>query len=141
MRLDSNIESNYRPIANLCSASKNFEKLILRQINEIAEENKVDITNTRQHGYKKNKVTLTLGLELQSIIARALDEKNHVLMASLDLSAAFDVVNRELLFKQMQVMGIPNNIRALLEDWLIDRVSYVELNGTSVFCCYVCVDM
>ena len=45
---------NYRPIANLCSASKIFEKLILRRINEIAEENKVDITNTRQHGYKKN---------------------------------------------------------------------------------------
>ena len=35
---------NYRPIANLCSASKIFEKLILRRINEIAEENKVDIT-------------------------------------------------------------------------------------------------
>ena len=44
---------NYRPIANLCSASKIFEKLILKRITEIAEENNVDITNTRQHGYKK----------------------------------------------------------------------------------------
>ena len=36
----------------------------------------------------ENKGTLTLGLELQSIISRGLDENNHVLMASLDLSAA-----------------------------------------------------
>ena len=44
---------NYRPIANLCSASKFFEKLILKRITEIADDNNVDITNTRQHGYKK----------------------------------------------------------------------------------------
>ena len=30
----SSIE-NYRPVANLCCASKNFEKLILKRINEL----------------------------------------------------------------------------------------------------------
>ena len=38
------------------------------------------------------KGTLTLGLELQSIISRALDENNHVLMASLDLSSAYNSI-------------------------------------------------
>ena len=51
----------------------------------------------QQHGYKKNKGTLTLGLQLQSLTARALDDSNYVLMASLDLSAAFDVVNKKRL--------------------------------------------
>ena len=41
---------------------------------------------------KKNRSTTTLGLKLQSLIARALDEINYVLMASVDLSPAFDVV-------------------------------------------------
>ena len=44
---------------------------------------------------------LTLGLELQSIISRALDENNHVLMASLDLSTAFNVVNTAMLMHIM----------------------------------------
>ena len=37
----------------------------------IHDVNHVDITNSRQHGYKKNKGTWTLGLEPQSIISRA----------------------------------------------------------------------
>ena len=79
-----NIE-NYRPIANLCSTSKIFEKLILKRILEIQEENNVDITGKSQHGFKKGKGTLTLGIQLQTIIARALDRGEFVLMASLDL--------------------------------------------------------
>ena len=43
------------------------------------------------------KSTTTLGLRLQSLIARALDENNYVLMASVDLGSAFDVVNIKLL--------------------------------------------
>ena len=38
-----NIE-NYRPMANLCSTSKIFERLILNRILEIEFENKTDIT-------------------------------------------------------------------------------------------------
>jgi hypothetical protein len=50
-----------------------------------------------RHGFKKGKSTLTLGLKIQSLIARALDDDKFVLMASLDLSAAFDVVNTQML--------------------------------------------
>ena len=35
---------NYRPIANLCSASKVFEKLILNQIAYLDATNKLDLT-------------------------------------------------------------------------------------------------
>ena len=68
---------NYRPISNLCSTSKIFEKLILKRILEIQESNNVDITGKNQHGFKKNRSTLTLGIQLQSLIARALDESNY----------------------------------------------------------------
>ena len=35
---------NYRPIANLCSNSKIFEKLILKQIHYLESINKLDLT-------------------------------------------------------------------------------------------------
>ena len=41
--------SNYRPVANLCSSSKIFERLILNRINEIESEEEVDLTGIDQH--------------------------------------------------------------------------------------------
>ena len=87
---------NYHPIANLCSGSKVFEKLILKQIHYLESTNKLDLTGKQQHGFKKHKSTTNAGKILQSIIAQAADDNCFVLMASLDLSAAFNLVNVEL---------------------------------------------
>jgi hypothetical protein len=57
-----NVE-NYRPIANLWSASKVFEKLILKRIMEIQLANECDITGINQHGFKQNRSTSTLAIE------------------------------------------------------------------------------
>jgi hypothetical protein len=48
-----NLIENYRPIANLCSASKIFEKLILKQFNYLESKNSLDLTGKQQHGFKK----------------------------------------------------------------------------------------
>ena len=45
--------SNYRPISNLCSTSKIFEKLILRRLISLQELNGIDLTGKQQHGFKK----------------------------------------------------------------------------------------
>ena len=101
---------NYRPIANLCSGSKVFEKLILKQIHYLENKNLLDLTGKQQHGFKKQKSTATAGKLLQSIISRAADDNCFVLMASLDLSAAFDLVNVGLLIKWLRIMGFPGDL-------------------------------
>ena len=124
--LKSDIE-NYRPIANLCSTSKLFEKLILKRMLAIEKLNGTDITGKEQHGFKRNKSTSTLSLQLQSLIARALDEDKYAFMASIDLSAAFDVVNIDLLLQRLRIVGLPVDVVALIEIWLRDRFFYVEI--------------
>ena len=126
---EKNKMENYRPIANLCSASKFFEKLILKRINEIQDQNQQDITRPGQHGFKRNRSTLTLSLELQSMIARALDNDEFVLVASLDLSSAFDVVNINLLLKRMRIIGLPPDVVDLVKVWLKERCYYVSINS------------
>lgn len=121
--------SNYRPISNLCSASKIFEKLILKRLVELQDTNKVDITGKQQHGFKKNKSTASAGLLLQSIIAKHVDVNELVGMASLDLSAAFDMVNLELLIKRLRIVGIPADVVDLIKIWLEDRCFYVSIDG------------
>jgi exonuclease III len=123
-----NIE-NYRPISNLCSITKVFERLILLRLEEIEKENGIDLTGYEQHGFKKKRSTVTAGLTLQSLIAKEMDMDCYVAMSSLDLSAAFDLVNLDLLMKRLKIMGIPDDLLQLLEVWLRQRSFYVEANG------------
>ena len=52
-------------------------------------------------------------------------------MASLDLSAAFDLVNIELLISWLRVIGLPKDVIRLIRIWLTDRKQYVEVSGIS----------
>ena len=130
---DKNDISNYRPIANLCSTSKIFEKLILKRILELQDSNNVDITGVDQHGFKKGRGTSTLSIQLQSLIARALNEGEFVLVSSLDLSAAFDLVNIDLLIKRLKIIGLPNDVVTLIKEWLSERFFYVDVDGKNSY--------
>ena len=129
----SNVD-NYRPISNLCSLAKIFEKLILLKLEKIADKNNIDLTGTFQHGFKKNHSTITALLSIQNKISNALDNNNYAVMTSLDLSAAFDVVDHNLLIKRLEQMGLPKKIVNLIKAWLLNRFMYVDVNGhCSVF--------
>ena len=125
---------NYRPIANLCAMTKVFEQLIINRIKEIEKLNKIDITGSSQHGFKQGRSTATAGLTIQSILSHALDQNKYALMSSIDLSAAFDVVNVKLLIKRLKIIGLPNDVIELIEIWLSNRLLYVDLDGN---CSYI----
>ena len=122
---------NYRPISNLCAGSKVFERLILTRILKIEEQANCSLTCENQHGFKKERSTTTASAEIQSKVAALMDQDQYVGMASLDLSAAFDVVNVDLLLERLTKMGMPVDITNLLEVWLKNRQSYVEVRN----CC------
>ena len=63
--------------------------------------NGISVRGKQQHGFMKNKSTTTADLLLQSLIACAMDNDCYVAMAGIDLSAAFDVADVELLIKQL----------------------------------------
>ena len=92
------------PVANLCSASKIYEKLILQRIQDIEDEKQVDITSKNQHSFKRGKSTTTASLAIQGPLARALDVGEFAILANLDLSSAFDVVNVNLLYYKSSVL-------------------------------------
>ena len=120
---------NYRPISNLCSTSKIFEKLILKRILDIQTDQGVDLTGNSQHGFKKKRSTTSLSLTIQTIIAHALDDDNLAIMASLDLSSAFDMVNVDLLLKRLKIMVLPEDLVNLIRVWLQNRSYYVSIDG------------
>jgi retron-type reverse transcriptase len=60
-----------------------------------------------------------------------LDEDNFVLLASFDLSAAFDIVNKNLLLKRLKVIGLPGDVIDLIGVWLRERSFYVSFDGSN----------
>ncbi len=104
---------NYRPISNLCASSKIFERLLLSRI-DIEKEARVDIFGKTQHGFRRGRSTVTAAIELQANIAESMDDNCYVAVASLDLSAAFDVINTVLLMKRLEKIGIPGDILKIL---------------------------
>ena len=74
---------------------------------------------------------MNLHIFLQSVISRALNNNHYYVLSSLDLSSAFDIVNRHLLFKRLEIFGLPEDVRLLIENWLEERLFYVECAGSS----------
>ena len=73
--------------------------MILNRILQLESLVNIGLSGKQQYGFKKGKGTETAGLLQKSLIARALDDDCYVAMASLDLSAAFDVVNTKQLIR------------------------------------------
>jgi len=60
-------------IDQLATLSKIYEHVILDRFKWIENEERVDLTGTFQHGFKKNRGTETAGLDLQSKISQITD--------------------------------------------------------------------
>jgi hypothetical protein len=54
-----------------------------------------------------------------------------VLLASLDLSAAFDKVNFTILLKRLRILGLPMDIIDLIKVWLQNRMYYLSVDGVN----------
>lgn len=122
---------NYRPVTNICSLAKIFEKCILVTLNDLQTRIKKDLTGSSQHGFKKGKSTITAASEIKRRIIQGLQTGGYVGVLSLDLSSAFDVVNHELLIKKLNELGIPSNIVTIISSWLKSRTCVVQWNGKS----------
>jgi hypothetical protein len=70
-------------------------------------------------------------VEHQSIIAQALDSDEYVLVARIDLSSAFDIVNIRLLLIRLKRIGLPTDVIELIKLWLETRSYYVKIDGVN----------
>ncbi len=59
-----------------------------------------------------------MSVDIQSRVAALMDQQEYVAMASLDLSAAFDVVNVDLLLARLRKMGLPTDVDEIDKQWI-----------------------
>jgi len=95
--------SNYRPVSNISSLSKVFERCM---IDRLKETNGDILLCEHQHAFRKGSSTVTAGLTIQDYIAGELDNNKIVLAYSADLTAAFDLLRPKLLVKNLLELKI-----------------------------------
>ena len=126
--LDTNVLKNYRPVSNLPFLSKVAERLVLTQIN--AHKATTDKTEFAQSAYKKGHSTETALMLIQNDILKALDSNRCVLMVLLDLSAAFDCLDHNILLSRLQSeFSVTGAALKWFSSYLSNRIMTVDIEG------------
>ena len=124
--------SNYRPISNLNSISKLIERLVLSRLSPIITTSST--FNQLQSAYRKFHSTETCLLKTLSDVYSTIDSGSSALIASLDLSAAFDTIHHNTLQTRLQTMyGLSGNIISWISSYLSDR-SYSVSGSDKISC-------
>ena len=126
--LDSDDYSNYRPVSNLLYIGKVLEAVFVEQLTEYIEGNK--LFSKFQSGFRKHHGVETALVRVTNDIAIALDNSQSVILALYDISAAFDSISHQILFKILESrLGINGMALEWLKNYMASRKQVVGVNG------------
>jgi len=115
---------NYRPISKLCSMDKLFQRIILTELDRRYQ----GLEGSHQHGFRGGHGTATAMLEVQESICTELDLGKKCLLYSVDLSAAFIYLRKNVFYKTLKGI-IDDDLLKILMDFLSDRMFIVECDS------------
>ena len=118
---------NYRPISLLSSISKLFERVAFNQLYDYFTFNSLPYEN--QYGFRKLHSTELAALEFANRLSQEMDAKKIPFSIFLDLSKAFDTIDRHVPFSKLEYYGIGDTALTVLH--LTKRTQYVDCNGIS----------
>jgi len=132
--LDISNISNFRSISNPSFLSKLLERAISRQLTVYLESE--SLLPLFQSAYRANHSTETAVLRVFSDLVAASDAGNISLMALLDLTAAFDTVDHEILIHRLELeFGVTGSALSWIKSYLIGRRQAVRCNDVTAPAC------
>ena len=121
--------SNYRPISLFSSFSKIFEKIVYKRIYSYLL--KFKLLSPNQFGFQCGVSTSHAISAVYDDLSSNADKKYYSCCLFLDLSKAFDTVDRNSLLRKMSdQFGIRGLANKFFESYLSNRFQYVRINNT-----------
>ena len=118
------IHKNYRPVSNLAFVSKLIEQTVIEQLEKHFESN--NLNDEFQSAYRTNHSTETALLHIVNNLLVAMDNRQAVCMVMLDLSAAFDTIDHNIIVERLSnTQGIGPRVAIWFDSYL--RVERKEL--------------
>lgn len=116
---------NYRPINLSNSFSKIFEIAMATRL--IKYFNDCDLFSPTQHGYLGGRSAQTATFQLTTNILKFLEENKLVAGLFIDLSKAFDCINRDYMIKKLEQYGIVGSALSWFASYLSNRWQCVKI--------------
>ena len=117
---------NYRPVAILSPLGKILEKIAYEQIYNYFSNNKIFHENLQ--GYRQNRSTQTALLQMYDRWVRAAHAGRVSGVVLLDLSAAFDLVDHQLLLNKLGIYGVDRDFCLWISSYLSGRQQSVWID-------------
>ena len=118
---------NYRPVALLPIFSKVLEKVVFLQIVEYLEKN--DLFHPAHNGFRSSHNTCTALLKMYDTWVNAFENNEISAVVLLDMSAAFDVVSKDILLNKLKIYGFNDSSREWITSYLSNRYQQVYIDG------------
>ena len=119
---------NYRPVAILPIFSKILERSVFNQINKYLSEN--NLLHPNHHAYRRNRNTTTALLQMHDTWVGAVEDGELSGVCLLDMSAAFDIVDHEILLNKLELYGFDSDSLGWIQSYLSDRRQCVSISGS-----------
>jgi hypothetical protein len=117
--------SGYRPVVLLDESGKFFEKILASRIVEHLESRGPDLAEC-QYGFRTGRSTMDAVARLKRWTEAATQSGEAVVAVSLDIANAFNSLPHECIEAALKFHEVPLYLRALVTDYLRDRVVLYE---------------
>jgi hypothetical protein len=116
---------NYRPISGLSVFGKVQETIADMQMRSFCEKH--NLFGVHQHGFRKSRSTQTALLSSYIKWKEAKSKKEWLGILMFDLSAAYDVLDTDILLKKAEICGFDIVALAWLKSYITNRVQCVKV--------------
>ena len=122
--------NNYRPVSNVSFVSKIVEKVVAARLHRHMAAH--SLAEPLQSAYRKNHSTESALLRVQNDILQAVDNKKRVILVLLDLSAAFDTIDHDILLQRLETsIGVCGTALSWFRSYLSERTQSVKIANTT----------
>ena len=129
--LDPLLPVNYRPISILSAINKVFEHSLHKQLSEYLEDNK--LLPRFQYGYRKHHNTSQAILDLTEYIKQKINNNEITVAIFMDLSKAFDTVDKQILEHKLTALGLCSNSKSLISNYVSNRNFCMNNNINEIY--------